>query len=666
MSAADLASLVARLEAVTSRLEAAPGGGSGVCAPAAAVEVAPFVVEYDDIINGELATYVAASAKVGGCAEDQAKLFEQAFKDTRELLEIASGSKKPDGWPGAMPDNVMGIIQKVGGNIGAIGEIDGFKTKQLEYTKALSDGAQALSWVVMDPTPAPHCRESCDSMWFNGQKVVMKCKGSDQNGVDWANAIKELLTALGTYVKKNHTTGVAWNPRGGDAASFVPGAAVAAAAPAAAAAAPAAGSGDVGASVSEFDGLIGDYIDKFVDLSTKIGGPVAKIGEQVGTCFKNQRAFLEMASQSKKPAGWPGCAELLEPMSSCMMAISEINDIGDWKNACQFMHEGIQVAAWVCIEPTPGPHVKASLEAAMFYGNKVMTANKNGGDPNQVDWVKTWQDFGAELEKYVKRNHTTGVTWNPKGGEAASAPAPAPAAKPKAGGPPPPPPGPAPKLSDLEDKRGGSKQAAPTGALFAELNKGGAVTQGLRKVTKQKAASSTVTMKKKATKVTKKMGTPKLDLDGRKWNCEYYVDDRTGNLVISECTVKESITIFRCINSVIQIKGKINAILLDDCDKTSIVCSTVVSSIDVVNCKSVEVQATGKVPTILVDKTDGCQLYLGPEAIDTTIITSKTSEVNVSTPGATEEEDDVEQALPEQFSNMFKDGSWHTSAVTHG
>jgi adenylyl cyclase-associated protein len=145
----------------------------------------------------------------------------------------------------------------------------------------------------------------------------------------------------------------------------------------------------------------------------------------------------------------------------------------------------------------------------------------------------------------------------------------------------------------LEDKRGGSKVAGPNpGGLFAELNKGGAVTQGLRKVTKQKAASSTVTMKKKATKVTKKMGTPKLALDGRKWNCEYYVDDRTGNLVISECTVKESITIFRCINSVIQIKGKINAILLDDCVKTSIVCSTVVSSIDVVNCKSVEVQAT--------------------------------------------------------------------------
>ena len=41
------------------------------------------------------------------------------------------------------------------------------------------------------------------------------------------------------------------------------------------------------------------------------------------------------------------------------------------------------------------------------------------------------------------------------------------------------------------------------------------------------------------------------------------------------------------------IKAKINAVLLDDCEKTSIVCSDVVSSIDIVNCKSVEVQVRG-------------------------------------------------------------------------
>jgi adenylyl cyclase-associated protein len=201
------------------------------------------------------------------------------------------------------------------------------------------------------------------------------------------------------------------------------------------------------------------------------------------------------------------------------------------------------------------------------------------------------------------------------------------------------------------------------------LNKGSDITSGLKKVSKQKAASSKVVMKEKKTQTKKKMGTPKLALDGRKWLCEFYIDDRTGNLVISDCDVKQTVTIFRCVNCVVQIKGKINAVLLDDCDKTSIVCSDVVSSIDIVNCTSVEVQADGNVPTIAVDKTDGCQLYLGTTAMSgdgPTIIMSKSSECNVTTPGATEDDDGVEQALPEQFSNLFVNGKWETTPVTHG
>ena len=252
---------------------------------------------------------------------------------------------------------------------------------------------------------------------------------------------------------------------------------------------------------------------------------------------------------------------------------------------------------------------------------------------------------------------------------AAPAPAPAAAAPPRqGGGPPPPPPGPPPNLADLEDKRAGAAKPVNTGALFADLNKGSDITSGLKKVSKQKAASSKVVMKERKTKTKKKMGTPKLALDGRKWICEYYIDDRTGNLVITDCDVKETVTIFRCVNAVVQIKGKINAVLLDDCDKTSIVCSDVVSSIDIVNCKSVEVEASGKVPTVAVDKTDGCQLYLGPAAVDATVILSKSSECNVTTPGATEEDDGVETALPEQFSSMYdKDKKrWVTESVTHG
>ena len=312
--------------------------------------------------------------------------------------------------------------------------------------------------------------------------------------------------------------------------------------------------------------------------------------------------------------------------------------------------------------PVAKPEVKRTTTPPKPAG----TPPARGEDDDEVDPVALakLRLLVERLEKDAKAKY--GYTPPP----AAAAAVPVPQAAPRAGpgGPPPPPPGPPPNLADLEDKRGGAKPVVNTGALFAELNKGSDITSGLKKVSKQKAASSKVVMKERKTKTNKKMGTPKLAPDGRKWICEYYIDDRTGNLVISDCDVKQTVTIFRCVNCVVQIKGKINAILLDDCDKTSIVCNDVVSSIDIVNCKSVEVQADGRVPTIAVDKTDGCQLYLGAGATDATIILSKSSETNVTTPGATEEDDGVETALPEQFSSVFdKDQKkWVTTSVTHG
>jgi adenylyl cyclase-associated protein len=43
-------------------------------------------------------------------------------------------------------------------------------------------------------------------------------------------------------------------------------------------------------------------------------------------------------------------------------------------------------------------------------------------------------------------------------------------------------------------------------------------------------------------------------------------------------------------------------------------------------------QVLGKVPTISIDKTDGCQMYLNKESCDVTIVSSKSSEMNVMLP----------------------------------
>lgn len=54
--------------------------------------------------------------------------------------------------------------------------------------------------------------------------------------------------------------------------------------------------------------------------------------------------------------------------------------------------------------------------------------------------------------------------------------------------------------------------------------------------------------------------------------------------------MKQCVYVFRCENSVVQIKGKVNSVTLDNCKKTSVVFDNMLSQIEVINCQSVEVQ----------------------------------------------------------------------------
>jgi len=155
---------------------------------------------------------------------------------------------------------------------------------------------------------------------------------------------------------------------------------------------------------------------------------------------------------------------------------------------------------------------------------------------------------------------------------------------------------------------------------------------------------------------------PKLQLDGNKWSVEYQVNNK--NVIIQETQAKHTCYIYRCTNSTIQIKGKVNAITLDDCTKVAIVFDTVVASFEIVNCKSVEIQVTGKVPSFAIDKTSGVQLYLSKSALDTEIVTSKSSEMNVLIP-QDGEDDMVEVAIPEQYKTSVSGNKLVTEIVNH-
>lgn len=145
------------------------------------------------------------------------------------------------------------------------------------------------------------------------------------------------------------------------------------------------------------------------------------------------------------------------------------------------------------------------------------------------------------------------------------------------------------------------------------------------------------------------------------------VENQVGrkDLAIDECDSKQSIYVFGCKDSVLQVNGKVNNITVDKCTKFGIVFKDVVAAFEVVNCNGVEVQCQGTAPTISIDNTAGCQLYLNKESLGASITSAKSSEMNVLVPSDETDGDWVEHPLPQQYIHFFQDGQFTTSPVSH-
>ncbi|EFA82907.1 cyclase associated protein [Heterostelium album PN500] len=437
-----------------------------------------------------------------------------------------------------------------------------------------------------------------------------------------------------------------------------------------AAAAPAAS----GAAVTEFQSLLDQHITPLVTLSKKLDGTLAQQIDELVQALQAEKALIGVAANSKKPSQ-EALLGLLAPINNHAQKVESIrssNRPSKFFNNLSAISESIGFLSWVVVEPTPGPHVAEMKASSEFYTNRILKEFK-GVNQDQVDWVQHLNTFLVELQKYIKQYHTTGLTWNPRGGDApksvgAAAPA---APAPSAGGPPPPPPPPV-FVPETDNK-----PKADMSAVFSSLAKGEGVTSGLKKVTndmksKNNPNKSSVVkaddLKPKTT--TTATGSkpavvkpPKFALESNKWAVEHQVGNK--NIIIAETDPRQTVYVYQCTDSVIQVKGKVNAITLDGCKKTAIVFENAIASCEIVNCTSVEIQVTGKVPSVSIDKCSGAQIYLSKDSLATEIVTSKSSEMNVLIPGATENDDMVEIAIPEQFKTVVQGTRLVTESMSH-
>ncbi|XP_020276905.1 cyclase-associated protein 1-like [Asparagus officinalis] len=432
--------------------------------------------------------------------------------------------------------------------------------------------------------------------------------------------------------------------------------------------------------VIAFDELAEKSLGRVLSAAEKIGGQVLEATKILQEAFAAERDLLVKAKQCQKP-DVAGLAEFLKPLND---VIVKANSLTEGRRSDAFNHlkaaaDSLVALAWVaylgkdCGMSLPIAHVEESWQMAEFYNNKVLVGYRNT-DPNHVEWAKALKDlYFPGLRDYVKAFYPLGLVWGPAGGKVSSAQAAAASSSTKAptgGGPVPPPPPPS-NLFSSETVSSRPKQGMS--AVFQEISSK-PVTAGLKKVTddmKTKNRTNRTGVVNAAEKESRtssfsfsKTGPPKLELQmGRKWAVENQIGKK--NLIIDECDSRQSVYVFGCKDSVLQIKGKVNNITLDKCTKMGLVFLDVVAACEIVNCNGVEVQCQGSAPTISIDNTAGCQLYLSKDSLQASITTAKSSEINVLVPGAEADSDWAEHALPQQFVHAFKDGIFVTSPVSH-
>ncbi|XP_018349600.1 PREDICTED: adenylyl cyclase-associated protein 1 isoform X2 [Trachymyrmex septentrionalis] len=411
-------------------------------------------------------------------------------------------------------------------------------------------------------------------------------------------------------------------------------------------------------SIAGYEDFLAGPVKEYLQLSKKIGGDVDVHSKLVEKAFQIQLQFIHMAASRPAPTNQSEQVSLFAPMSAQIQQIQEFrekNRGSSFFNHLSAISESIPALGWVAVSPTPAPYVKEMNDAGQFYTNRVLKDWKEK-DKIHIDWCKAWVQTLTDLQQYVRQHHTTGLVWGKTGAPAGACI--------------PPPPPPSMPIGDIAPMLNDDRSA-----LFAQINQGEDITKSLKKVTsdmqthKNPALRSgpapfkaptvnAIPMKTVMSANTPIDKPPVFTRDGKKWLVEYHKGE---NLVIDNVEMNNVVYMFRCQDSTLTVKGKVNSVVMDSCRKSSVVFDSLVSSIEFVNCQSVQMQVLGKVPTISIDKTDGCQMYLSTDSLGVELITSKSSEMNVMVPKANG--DYSEYPVPEQFKTIISKNGLNTMAV---
>jgi len=389
------------------------------------------------------------------------------------------------------------------------------------------------------------------------------------------------------------------------------------------------------------------------------------------TSIKFMRQIMVGSGHCKKPKDTDWQAILGPVLELGGKAQKACDNRSDYFQNQKAMAEAMNIVTFMTVA-SPPMHVQNVLETMDFHAIKVMQKKNE----KETIWIKAVKALVKDFKDWCAENCKLGLDWNFQGQEAAayfaanplgvSAAAPA-AGAPKGkgkGAPPIPKGGFAAKPKDPE---GATTTSVNTGAgmadIFAAINTYS--TSGLKKVTddmKTKNRPKDDVPPPSAPKATPQQnsqpsvrkgkgprGPPSMRLENElKWVIENYDGDST--IVLEQAEKHHLVNVINCNKSTLQIKCKVKSIAIDGCERTNVICQDVISTVELVNCERSQVQTTGVVRSFAIDKCNGVNIYLPKESLDADIVTSKSSEMNVTIPEeGGEEGDTVEIPIPEQF-----------------
>ncbi len=120
-----------------------------------------------------------------------------------------------------------------------------------------------------------------------------------------------------------------------------------------------------------------------------------------------------------------------------------------------------------------------------------------------------------------------------------------------------------------------------------------------------------------------------------------------------EASIAHSILISKCSNAVVIIKGKANAVTVENTNRVSLVVDSLVSSVDVVKSQNFALQVMGTIPTVLMDQMDGATIYFSKESTGTRVFHSKSAGININVLADGEDGDYKEVPLPSQMCSYY-------------